>query len=144
MRRSRVGLPLPGPTHGAGTTGELAPAPSQYVRRLGMMRVVIQPAGMSPAEEKWLQQRREEAWRTEGQPIHAKLTCSWGREDSDGRLQVMTSLAGCKRLQMPRQMAETSRRPRSGATKRTELGMSFRSSLELGGRGREHGVICSS
>lgn len=45
-----------------------------------------------------------------------------------------------RRLHRPRQMDDTTRTPRSGATSRMALGMSFRSNLQGSGRHGQHGT----
>lgn len=56
------------------------------------------------------------------------LTCSGGCRDSGLRVAVLP--LGTRRWHRHRQRDETSRMPTSGATRRTELGRSPKSSLE--------------
>lgn len=60
------------------------------------------------------------------------LTCSRGSRDSGLWLRAAALALGTRRRHRHRQRDETSRMPTSGATRRTELGMSLKSNL--GGR----------
>lgn len=62
------------------------------------------------------------------------LTCSRGSTDSGLRPRAAAPALGTRRRHRHRQRDEASRMPTSGATRRTELGMSLKSSLVGGGK----------
>lgn len=77
--------------------------------------------------------------------VGVTLTRSRGSRDSGGRPRVAAVALGTRRRHRQRQRDETSRMPTSGATRRTELGRSSKSSLgeEMGTGGFGGGPFTS-